>query len=145
MNSGLLDADDLFRGLPPGGPHYHIDGSEIVVKETAFNDRDKKPSVDLVRKCPNGQPRAELHPEEGILILSVGKVRSCSGITITGKDNKSKIIYAFDVWPHPKYDNPAHCQIESSPEFASSDHFKRLKIALARSAARWFCLPPTNS
>ena len=133
----------MFRGLPPNGPHYAFKGEEMIVKPGAFNDRSQKPSVDVVRLCPERQPQPHLRPEDGVLELSVGTVRACGRIEIRGKRGEVTKSYTADVWLRPEESNLAHAQIEAAPDFNSKKHFRKLKIALAREA-KWYRLPPPN-
>lgn len=136
----IQDDDSVFRGLPVGTEHYERRGSVIIVKQSAFNDRGRRPSVDVARLSPNGEPRAQLVPSAGIISLQVGAIRKLS---VVQQDQKGKEIAqrSVDVIHRPETANPAHAQIEASPDFDSDGQFKRLKVMLAR-IAEWRVPPP---
>ncbi|TNF28008.1 MAG: hypothetical protein EP329_18670 [Deltaproteobacteria bacterium] len=140
MEEPLGDDDSVFRGLPVGTNHYEWKGEQAVVKQSAFNDRSNKPSVDVKRLSPGQEPRPELHPHAGILELGVSAVRSLSGAVQTGLAEPPK-SYAIDVAHRPEETNLAHAQIEGQPEIERGTHFKKVKIALARISA-WLIPPP---
>ncbi len=79
-------------------------------------------------------------PSNGISSLKTEEVRS---IKITSKPEKGdKVEHAMDVYPRPiKADpeakvreNPAHAQIEPTPDWATKNAFRKLQEALAQRA-----------
>ena len=120
----VSDDDEVFRGLPPATQqHYETVGALLVVKQSAFNDRSLKPSVDLRRLCPDEEPRSEIAREDGVLILVVEKIR---GISVRINDRKGNLSHhqSADVRHQPVEVNWAHSQIEPKRLFESKSHFR---------------------
>ena len=135
----VYDYEELYRSVRPG-EYKTIDG-KVIISASAFNDRERKPSVDRawldrdfmdIRKSPS----------DGITMLIAGEVRSNSAVeTFDGKGRKIG-QHTADVMHRPiincpeEPDNPAHCQIECNPALETDNTFKRLKEALAGLATR---------
>lgn len=137
MKIEFENLDIFFRGLPPANAeikYYEIVNGKYTISSAAFNDRTFKPSIDLSRLC-NNSPRHELEIQRGILKLVYSEIMTCSELT-AGNDVK----YSVNVHHRPEETNFSHCQIESSPEFANRNHFRKLRESLAR-IADWHIKP----
>lgn len=112
--------------------------AERRLSSTAFNDRGRKPSVN--RATLSGSPAAtQESPTDGVVQLVTNDVRQVSVL----RDPKSKEVPApvhnVDVVERPIAadnpeglpENPAHAQVEASPEFLTDSRFRKLKEALA--------------
>jgi hypothetical protein len=110
---------------------------KLRVSSAAFNDRNKRPSVDraMLRKRPEHSKKSGT---DAVYALPVGRIRDMK-IEIQGEKQKTKKAYAIDVIPRPIRQvqfgagiiNLAHSQVESAPEFDSDSHFRKLKERLA--------------
>lgn len=122
---------------------YTTRDGKVTFSASAFNDRDRKPSVDTsaIRTDPR---EARMSNDQGVTKLTAAEVRSTSGIVI--RDARGNVIgqHSVDVIHRPikddangEPDNPAHCQIECHPTMDHDARFKRLKEALAGIATRY--------
>lgn len=143
------DSHDLYRSVREG--EYTTLNGKVAFSASAFNDRDRKPSVDTA--ALRGDPRETRRgSEQGVAKLVAGDVRKTSAIPI--KNAKGEVIggHSIDIIHRPikddpsgEPDNPAHCQVECHPTMDSDTRFKRLKEALAAIANRygWVVAPGT--
>ena len=129
------DVEVIFRSVPDnpimfqtqsdGRPHFST---------SAFNDRERQPSVD--RAClTNGQPvSSRLTPESGVASLIVARARAIQ--TVRTLDSKQCVVFSHqvDVVHVPLVENYAHAQVQASPTPSTDTVFKRLKEALCRLA-----------
>jgi len=135
------DADELYRSVREG--EYKTINGRIAFSASAFNDRDRKPSVDMssIRRDPR---EARKSVDQGVAKLLAREVRSSRKIPAFDKKGKQTAEHSIDVVHRPIKDapngepnNPAHCQIECHPSIDSDNTFKRLKEALAAMANQY--------
>src|SRR6202030_4326465 len=110
--------EELYRSVRPG--EYKTIGGRVIISASAFNDRDRKPSVD--RAWPNRDfKEIRKSPVDGITKVIAREVRNTS--TVGAFDGKGRKVrrHTVDVMHRPivncpgEPDNPAHCQIECDP------------------------------
>lgn len=112
------------------------ENGRLHVSASAFNDRNKQPSVD--RSLLKANPRLSKKDFAcKVLEISCARIRRID-IEVTDKALREDNIgrYAVDVFPRPLTERPvnlAHAQIEASPVMTNS-RFEKLKESLARIA-----------
>lgn len=130
--------------------HRSINPEDVIYTEgawslstTAFNDRNKKPSVDRVAIRPDAH-QTKRGPDCGVVALLTHEVRVEALVPLPPDTPASDTSnYVVDVFARPiEKDNPpgepenrSHAQIESAPEPTGS-RFRKLKEALCRLAER---------
>jgi hypothetical protein len=135
----VYDSEELYRSVR--SDEYKTINGRVIFSASAFNDRDRKPSVDRsgMRKDPKD---ARKSPTDGITKLIAREIRGTCKISIFDKKGKVTGQHAVDVLHRPIVDSPgeadnlAHCQIECHPTIENDGSFKRLKEALAVMATR---------
>ncbi|TFV69415.1 hypothetical protein E4K64_33325 [Bradyrhizobium frederickii] len=135
------DSHDLYRSVREG--EYTTRNGQITFSASAFNDRDRKPSVDT--SALRTDPRAtRKSPEQGVAKLTAVEVRKTSGIPIRNAAGEQIAAHEVDVVHRPIKDDPegepdndAHCQVECHPVMDHDKRFKRLKEALAGIANKY--------
>ena len=143
------DWELLYRAVRDTAFEYSISEGVLRVSLSAFNDRERRPSVD--RSSLRFVPRdARVSSTDGVVSLETRDVRDlaqqlrfgAAGELAYGVDAIHRPIDASETIPDG---NAAHCQIECEPEITSS-HYKRLKEALARlaSARGWVVVPSSD-
>lgn len=137
----VADLESVYRSIRyDAGEYAYIDG-QLVFSQSAFNDRELKPSVDRSSLRPDPID-AKQSPSDGITQLKVADVRTRCKINIVDEKGKPTDEYAVDVIHRPlksppeKTENLAHCQIECNPIITSPSRFRRLKEALAALATQ---------
>lgn len=144
----VLDEELLYRAVRDLKDHYGCDpkGKLIHVGNSAFNDRERKPSVDRSVLCLEGPEASRFAPEDGIVTLGAGDVRGISGVITNSKTGCLLYAHNVDVRHVPVDENYAHAQIEAAPHASSDGAWKKLKEALCRIAAvrGWTC-PPASA
>ncbi len=144
------DIEDLYRAIRADRGEFTVtaDG-QLKFSASAFNDRDRTPSVD--RSSIRTEPRdTRINATDGVTVVRAAQVRSIRTIRIDpGKKNDDR-VYQVDAIHRPLPDdddpaeNPAHCQIECCPSIATDNHYRKLKEALALLAnTRGFIVNPT--
>jgi hypothetical protein len=135
----VYDYEELYRSVRPD--EYKTVAGKVVISVSAFNDRERKPSVE--RSWPGREPQdVRNSPTYGVTKLIAAEVRGSSTVAIFDKKGNKTGQHAVDVLHRPivdcpeEPDNPAHCQIECDPAIESDGSFKRLKEALAGLATR---------
>lgn len=137
----IVDADDLYRSVRAG--EYTILNGRVTFSASAFNDRERKPSVDAasLRADPRESRRSTA---DGIAKLVAGEVRQTCKVIIFDKKGKPTGEHSVDVVHRPIKDDPdgepdnaAHCQVECHPAIDTDSKFRRLKEALAAMATRY--------
>jgi len=135
----VYDYEELYRSVRPD--QYKTISGKIIISASAFNDRERKPSVD--RSWPGRDPKdARQSQADGITKLFAREIRSTCNVPIFDKKQRQTDQHAVDVLHRPiinrpdEPDNPAHCQIECDPSIEKDNSFKRLKEALAGLATR---------
>jgi hypothetical protein len=142
--------DILYRRVLASDNHVSVDGPDRTprISSQAFNDRERKPSVDLARLCgPTGAAWTQEGEENGVLRLITGEVRAepvvgemKAAAPPAGAAKSVKVEHQIDVHECPvkdvegHRDNPAHAEIRPSPEWCSKNVFRRLLERLARIA-----------
>ena len=149
------DPEELIRRIPASTNCYKInpaEGNRLILSASAFNDRDHKPSVDR-RFMRQALEECQNNATDGLVKIVAGDVRLIRTVQqIDPTTNKAidGTFHAFDPIhcpicadsPDGLPENPAHCQIESTPPVNAS-RFKKLKEALARIAQiHGWLIPP---
>jgi hypothetical protein len=135
----VYDYEDLYRSVRPD--EYKTIGGKVIISASAFNDRERKPSVD---RAWIGRDFKEIRksPSDGITKLTAGEVRTNSSVEAFDAKGRKIGRHTVDAMHRPIIDcpgepeNPAHCQIECDPRIETDNTFKRLKEALAGLATR---------
>jgi hypothetical protein len=118
-----------------------VDG-ELKFSQSAFNDRNRQPSVDraILRRSASESKHS---PTDGITSLvarDVRRIRSVQRLT-----NKGKVAqdHTVDVTYVPLPENAAHAEVQCAPALTNDPTFRRLKEALANmaSARGWTVVP----
>jgi hypothetical protein len=142
----VYDDELLYRSVRPG--EFTVVNGRTVFSASAFNDREKKPSVDKQWYGRTAEATRK-SPENGVLKLVAGDTRQTCKVAIFDSKGKAIDEHAVDVMHRPiiddptEVDNPAHCQIECNPAIEKDGSFKRLKEALAGLATKHgFVLQP---
>lgn len=142
----VSDCEELYRSVRPG--EYVIVEERTIISASAFNDRERKPSVD--RKWEGRKiEETRKSSSDGIVKIVADDVRKTSSVGIFDEKGKRTSEHAVDVVHRPivndpdQADNPAHCQIECHPAIEKDGSFKRLKEAMAALATRhgWVVAP----
>lgn len=136
----VYDRDELYRSVRAG--EYTTLNGKVAFSASAFNDRERKPSVDVssIRKDPRESRRSIA---DGVAKLVAGEIRGTCKIPIYDKKGRPTGQHSVDVLHRPiendpsEPDNPAHCQIECHPTIEDDNRFKRLKEALAVMANKY--------
>lgn len=146
----IEDSHDLYRSVREG--EYTTHNGKVAFSASAFNDRDRKPSVDTsaLRSDPRAARRSA---DQGVAKLIAADVRKTSAIPIRNAKGEKIGEHSIDVIHRPikddpsgEPDNPAHCQVECHPTMDNDNRFKRLKEALAAIASKygWIVAPGTQ-
>ena len=136
----LAGGEVLFRSIR--SDEIVINASGWRLSSAAFNDPGKKPSVDRAAIRPDPS-LAKKSVSQGVASLLTEEVRTRVQVLVNPTAPPGQqVAYKVNVFARPipandpsgQPENPAHAQIESSPEFASNTHFNKLKDKLARIA-----------
>ncbi|MFN0317421.1 MAG: hypothetical protein ACKVQA_20550 [Burkholderiales bacterium] len=148
MTGPVGDEEHLFRRVQSSvGDQlcYQVDGGRTVFLHAAFNDPQKRPSVDRAilkyRLDPNLSRR---DAEDGIVSLQAAAIRRLGPIAkLNEKGKATEDKYVVDVAADPVLGNCAHATVAMSPSTVGVGTFKRLKEGLARLAteAGWTVEP----
>jgi len=143
------DGEDLIRRIPADSNCYDSSHGALRLSSTAFNDRERMPSVDR-RRMKASLDDCKNHPTDGLLLLITNEVRAISLAQTDQKGKPTSDLHKIDVIHRPIEAgdagglpaNEAHSQVESTPALSES-RFKKLKEALARIAAKrgWLVSP----
>jgi hypothetical protein len=107
------------------------------VSANAFNDKQKKPSVDRAHLTGFDPQRARWEQSDAIVSLLTEEVRAINSIIERTATGTPVAPYLIDVRPDPLKDhptlpdNPAHAQIQADRDMTGSA-FSRLKEVLAQ-------------
>lgn len=138
------DDEIVLRAVRNESGEYTIRDGTLRVSSSAFNDRERKPSVD--REAVRGSPElARKSATDGVISLITGDVRS---INVTTNDAKGRPVHehSVDVTHNPLANNLSHCLIICVPALQNDTIFRKLKEALARLAEqRGWRVPPASS
>lgn len=137
----VYDPDNLYRSVREG--EYITRDGKVAFSASAFNDRERKPSVDTssIRTDPRETRKSV---DQGVAKLIAGEIRKTCKIPIFDSKGKRTGEHSVDVLHRPiendpdgEPDNLAHCQIECHPTMDNENRFKRLKEALAAIANQY--------
>jgi hypothetical protein len=130
--SPVTDEEILYRAVPNDIRFFPEDGEGgRRISSMAFNDAERRPSVDRAVLCPSGpvETRNRFSPGSGVLSLIAGEVRQ-----LTTTHGTTGQVYGVDIEAVPLPENPAHAEIFGRPPFDTDKLFERIKQALARMA-----------
>lgn len=125
---------------------FRVEGDRVVFLHGAFNDPNKRPSVDRAILKFQGDPHlSRKSAHDGIVSLQASGIRRL-GAAIQSFDSKGKPTadkYEVDVTADPRLGNCSHALVVMSPLTFSDRTFRRLKEGLARLAteAGWTVAP----
>jgi hypothetical protein len=128
----VTDDELLYRCIFCGlNKYYSIEQSGLKLSSQAFTDRNQAPSVDRVKLCGNDPKYTQKNSDDGIVSLVAGQVRAIDSIVQKDSKGNPLFVYKIDVHPRPTANNPAHAQIEPSPDYASKGTFRKVAEKLA--------------
>lgn len=139
--TNVEDTEDAYRSIRVNRREFTRVEGRIKFSSAAFDDREKKPSVDR-SSLRNSAEESRQSPSDGVTRIGVREIRTSCKVPILNDKGKETGTYAVDVIHRPIYEsetepeNHAHCQIECAPQIASSARFKKLKEALAVLASK---------
>ena len=107
----LLDDEKVYRHLPRGPGHYRIQSGRLCLSASAFSDPEMKPSVDIAKLCPKGQPQELLDLSTGVVFLYVNQVKEAT-VVACNKKGYEIFTYGFNVKHRPLSSNIPLCQYE---------------------------------
>ena len=127
------DGEELYRRVrdqtPAGQLCFQNIAGRVVFSQAAFNDPQKRPSVDRAKLSGNNPHHARVSRDDGIVALQADAIRQIA----LNRHGQAQTMHSVNVIPNPVEGNPAHAVIVTDPA-ATSGIFKRLKEALARLA-----------
>src|SRR5437867_9000379 len=99
---------------------YHVDGDRIVFLHAAFNDPQKRPSVDrAILKYRRDPHLSRLNPADGIVSLHASAIRRLGPISkLNEKGKATEEKYDVDVTAAPLLGNCSHAVVAMSPSTA---------------------------
>lgn len=139
MTDSVGDDEQLYRRVQDsvgGQLCYQVVGDRIEFLHAAFNDPQKRPSVDRAilkyRRDPHLSRRSA---KDGIVSLQAAAIRRLGPIPKRNDKGKpTREEYDVDVTADPVSGNCSHALVVMSPSTAGSGTFKRLKEGLVRLA-----------
>jgi len=145
-----VEAEELLlRSIRDSDDYFVCDesGALLEVKISAFNDREKKPSVDRQMLREGAPESSKLNLSDGVVTLCAKEVRGVSPVIARDQDGHEISQHAVDVHHRPLENNYSHSQVECAPQIASGSAWKRLKEALCRIAVQrgWTCRPASSN
>ena len=153
--------EELYRSVRADhDQYYYDDDGNLIIRHIAFQDPQKKPSVDRA-KLRNYQPeKTKKGDSDGVVSLITEEVRNIADVNTKRFDKKGKEIEVIEHRVDVKYDpiyepidekNEAHALITPDPNYIGGESsqtktFKRLQLALARLATMkgWTLRPKTE-
>jgi hypothetical protein len=132
------DAERLYRRVREKYVRIEADNT-VRFSANAFNDRERKPSVDRAILVDDQPQRTRKEPSDAVAGLIAREVRAIEEVVERTATGQVVRPYRIDVVPNPIHndpdlpDNPAHAKIQADREINSSA-FKQLKDVLARMA-----------
>jgi hypothetical protein len=144
----VLDDEVLFRSIPDEVALFGCDstGQLSRLSSSAFNDRQREPSVDRAALQSEAPSQSRKQPACGVVSLGAREVRDIRSVLTFTEKGQIQTRHAVDVVHAPEPDNFAHALVVTAPTIASDGAFKRLKEALARiaQARGWAFLPQSH-
>ena len=147
-NNPVRNDETLYRSVridPKYDEYYYNDAGELVIQPAAFNDKNKKPSVDRAELNGYDPSLSKLSRTDGIVSLITSNVRAIPDEDCTIADHIIDVIYA------PTMRKSAHSQITMTPKHPVTNSrrnkvFKKLRYALAHQATEkgWTLAPKGN-
>jgi hypothetical protein len=127
--SRVEDHEVLRRAVKDDPTHFACDanGALVHLGQSAFNDPEKRPSVDRAALQPDGAHVARRADTDGVVSLVASDVRNIAGVSTF--NDKGKIVqgHEVDVRHDPLNNNRAHALVVTAPQITSDGTFKRLK------------------
>lgn len=122
----------IYRAVRDTPDHHGCDeqGKLLRLGTSAFNDPEKKPSVDRATLQAGGPASSRKVSSDGVVTLRAAEVRGVSSAVTNNSKGKALHVHAVDVMHVPEPTNYSHAQIESEPSIASDGAWKKLKEAL---------------
>lgn len=150
LTDTVSNEEVLYRCVFYGRNCYRIEEDGTVrISSQAFNDRNMAPSVDRACLCNYQAGWTQKNERDGVVSLITLEVRMID--TVNQKDAKGNLIFSYkiDVYPRPIIndselpDNPAHAQIEPTPQYQNKSVFRKLleRLAILASQRDWE-IPP---
>lgn len=127
----------LFRAVSDADEHHRIDENGfLLLGQSAFNDRERTPSVDRAELQGGGPQATRREDADGVVILQAAEIRSIC--TVATCDAHQNILrqHNVDVRHVPVLNNYSHGQVEAAPHVTSGGAWKKLKEALCRVAMK---------
>lgn len=138
--TSVADDEWLYRAVRANSNEYRMTEDGLRFSASAFGDRARCPSVDRSSLRPNPAD-ARLTDTNGITRVLTRDVRALGAFRVQPDNPNCALTYTVDVRHCPESiadggdrDNPAHCQIESTPHMAIKNHYRKLSEALAQLA-----------
>ena len=145
----VLGDELLYRAVKDTETHHVCDGGGRLVRllASAFNDPDKKPSVDrAIMRGDLGPAATRQHESDGVVAVVAEEVRAISSVKAFDAKGENPVLHAVDVQHRPLATNYSHSQVEAAPNIRGDGAFKKLKEALCYIAnTRGWTLPPASS
>ncbi len=129
--SDVVADDELLYRCVFHGRGYQIDGTITRVSSQAFADRSKAPSVDRAKLCDLNPQWTQKDSKDAVVSLIAGEIRVIDDVVQRDSQGNELYAYQIDVCPKPLDDNPAHAQIEPSPEYKNNTPFRKVLERLA--------------
>jgi hypothetical protein len=145
------DQETLLRSVPASGEYYSHDPSgNLQLSSTAFNDRNRQPSMDR-QVLLQSVDAAKKSATDGLIKLEANEIRAIQLHQVDNRGKPKAELHAIDVIYSPVLPgnaqglapNPAHSHLETNPPISAS-RFNRLKELLARAAQKYgWIIKPT--
>lgn len=127
----VTNEEVLYRCVFYGRNTYQIQNNIAYLTSQAFADRAKRPSVDRADLCGNNPCYSQKNEKDAIVSLITKDVRLINNVIQNNPKGEPEFTYKIDVLPRPLEENPAHAQIEPSPEYRNDKPFRKLLERLA--------------
>ncbi len=143
----VLKEELVFRAVADNPQLWGTDqAGGLRLSGSAFNDRNKEPSVDRESLLALGAAQSRKSESDGVACLLTGEVRAIR--TVVTLDAKQQPVreHIVDVVHVPVTDNAAHAVVRTDPLVSNDGAFRRLKEALCLLANTrgWAYLPASK-
>ena len=141
------DGEVVRRAVRDDPTHFGCDEHGVLtyLGQSAFNDRDKTPSVDRASLLHAGPQAARRLESDGVVSLLTRDVRAIAGLVTNDHRGRPQHSHGVDVVHRPESDNYAHALVTTAPQITSGEVFKRLKESLCQLALRQgWSYPPAS-